>query len=55
MSPGSAYLGPGLPYRAAIGPLGLWGLQVPTQDSALDMTLRGVGDNDNSNCLHRVS
>lgn len=38
VAPGRAYVGPGLLYIAAMGPLGLWGLQDPTHTSTGDMT-----------------
>lgn len=40
MSPGSAYLGPGLRNWAEMGPLGLCGLHVPTQESEVGITFR---------------
>lgn len=37
--PGRPYLGPGPLYSAAIGPLGLWGLQDPTHTSRLSISV----------------
>lgn len=33
VAPGREYVGPGLLYIAAMGPLGLWGFQGPTHTS----------------------